>query len=253
MLAAFDGEVSYGDGYIGARTPSCPQFWWGNFVLFAAPPQPGAVERWEAIFDEEVGRVPGVGHRNLAWDVIDGSHGDLNSFVEKGYTLTQDFFLAAAKTNPTAHDREDIHVRPLNTDEDWRDALEIEQQSFESSPSFQEFLRQQMNRNRALVGRGGFLWFGAFCRSTMVATMGLFVEGGLGRCLGVATASGHRRKGCCSTLIHAVCSYGFAQTGVEQIVIMTTPGSAAARVYESVGFTLRERVSSLSISAEAPK
>jgi hypothetical protein len=36
--------------------------------------------------------------------------------------------------------------------------------------------------------------------------------------------------------------------GVEQIVIMTTPGSAASRVYESVGFTLRERVSSLSVS-----
>ena len=206
MLAAFDGEVSYGDGYIAARTPSCPQFWWGNFVLFAEPPQPGAVERWEAIFDEEVGRVPGVGHRNLAWDVIDGSHGDSNSFVEKGYTLTQDFFLAAAKTTPSAHDREDIHVRPLNTDEDWRDALEIEQQSFDSSPSFREFLRQQMNRNRALVARGVGLWFGAFSCGEMVATMGLFVQGGLGRCQGVATAPGHRRKGCCSTLIHAVCS-----------------------------------------------
>lgn len=253
MLAAFDGEVSYGDGYIAARTPSCPQFWWGNFVLFAEPPQPGAVERWEAIFDEEVGRVPGVGHRNLAWDVIDGSQGDANSFVENGYTLTEDFYLATAKTTPIVHDRKDIHVRPLNTDEDWRAALEIEQQSFDPSPSFQEFMRQQMSRNRALVAREGFLWFGAFYRDTMVATMGLFVEGGLGRCLGVATAPEHRRTGCCSTLIHAVCSYGFAQMGVEQIVIMTTPGSAAARVYESVGFKLSERVSSLSISAKAPK
>ena len=248
MVAAFDGEVSYGDGYIAARTPSCPQFWWGNFVLFAEAPQPGAVERWEAIFDEEVGRVPGVGHRNLAWDVIDGSLGESSSFVEKGYTLTEDFCLATARTTPTANDREDIHVRPLDKDEDWRDALEIEQQSFDASPSFQEHLRQQMSRNRALVARGVGLWFGAFCRGEMVATMGLFVQGGLGRCQGVATAPGHRRKGCCGTMIHAVCSYGFAQMGVEQTVIMTTPGSAAARVYESVGFALGERVSSLSIS-----
>jgi hypothetical protein len=49
-------------------------------------------------------------------------------------------------------------------------------------------------------------------------------------------------------LIHTVCSYGFAQMGVEQIVIMTSSGSAAARVYESVGFKLSERVSSLSVS-----
>lgn len=156
--------------------------------------------------------------------------------------------MATAKTTPTVHAREDIHVRPLNTDEDWRDALEIKQQSFDSSPSFQKFLAQQMKRNRDLVARESFQWFGAFCRGEMAATMGLFVWGGLGRCLGVATAPGHRRKGWCSTLVHAVCSYGFAQMGVEQIVIMTTPGSAAARVYESVGFKLSERVSSLSIS-----
>jgi hypothetical protein len=180
LLAAFDGEVSYGDGYIAARTPSCPQFWWGNFVLFAEPPQAGVMDRWEAIFDEEVGRVPGVGHRNLAWDVIDGSQGDSNSFVEKGYTLTQDFTLAAVKTTLTVHNRKDIHVRPLNTDDDWRDALEIEQQSFDSSPSFQEFLKQQMNRNRALVARGVGLWFGAFCRGDMVATMGCSCKVGWG-------------------------------------------------------------------------
>ena len=92
------------------------------------------------------------------------------------------------------------------------------------------------------------LWFGAFRRGEMVATMGLFVQNGLGRCQGVATAPGHRRKGYCSTMVHAVCSYGYAQMGVEQIVIMTEPGTAARRVYEAVGFKLTERVSSLSIA-----
>ena len=248
MLAAFDGEVSRGDGYIAARTPSCPQFWWGNFVLFSEPPRPGEVGRWEAIFDQEVGRVPGVAHRNLAWDVIDGSQGDSKSFVEKGYTLTEDFFLETATPTESAHCRDDLQVRPLNSDVDWRDALAIEQQSFDDSPSFQQFLSQQMSRNRAVVARGVGLWFGTFSGGEMVATMGLFVQDGLGRCQGVATAPGHRRQGCCSTMVHAVCSYGFAHMGLERIVIMTTPGSAAARVYESVGFTLRERVSSLSIS-----
>lgn len=248
MLAAFDGELSYGDGYIAARTPSCPQFWWGNFVLFAEPPAPGAFERWEAIFDAEVGRVAGVRHRNLAWDVIDGSEGDASSFVERGYTLTSDLYLTATSTMPTTHHREDVEVRPIDSERDWHDALEIELQSFDTSESFQEFQRQQMLRNRALIARGIGQWFGTFSGGDMVATMGLFAQDGLGRCQGVATAPGKRRNGYCSTMIHAVCSQGFAQMGAEKIVIMTTPGSAAARVYGSVGFQLSERVSSLSIS-----
>ena len=252
MLAAFAGEVSQGDGYISARTPACPRFWWGNFVLFAEPPEPGALPRWEAIFDKEVGRVSGVAHRNLAWDVIDGSQRDAHLFVEQGYTLTEDFYLATAQTTPTAQGREDIDVRPIDTDDDWRAALEIEQQSFDPSLGFREYLKQQMECNRSVVARGLGRWFGAFFGNKMVATMGLIVQDGLGRCQGVATAPEHRRQGYCRTMVHAVCSYGLEHLGAEQIVIMTTPGSAAARVYESVGFTLRERVSSLSISVSAP-
>lgn len=250
FLAAFDGELSSGDGYVAARTPASPQFWWGNFVLFTEPPQPGDQERWEAIFDEEVGRVPGVRHRNLAWDVTDGSVGAAQTFVEQGYTLTQDVFLTTSKATPAIHHREDIQVRPLKSVEDWRRATEIEVQSFNASASFQEFTRQQMIRNRAVVERGIGLWFGAFCQSEMVATMGLFVDGRLGRCQAVATAPEHRRRGCAGTLVHGVCSYGFAQMGVEQVILATTLGTAPARVYQSVGFQLSERVSSLSLAGE---
>lgn len=250
FLAAFDGEVSQGDGYISARTPSVPQFWWGNFVLFENPPQAGEVDSWEAIFDEEVGRIPGIRHRNLAWDSIDGSVGDASSFVEKDYTLTQGVFLTTTGTAPTSHHREDIVVRPIESEEDWRRASEIQVQSFNESESFQEFTRQQMVRNRRVVEGGIGSWFGAFCEGEMVANMGLFVEGGLGRCQAVATAPEHRRKGCAGTLVHGVCSYGFARMGIEQIVLATAPGSAPERVYQSVGFELSERVSSLSHSKE---
>ncbi|MCA9247619.1 MAG: GNAT family N-acetyltransferase, partial [Planctomycetales bacterium] len=248
MLAACDGEVVSGPRYIAARTPACPQFWWGNFVLFDEPPPPGAGEHWEAVFDREVGCVPGIRHRNLAWDAIDGSQGDAQSFVARGYALTENVFLTANETRPTAHDRADLDVRPLNTDAQWLAALIIAQRSFDASASFQAFQEQQMRRQRALVNRGVGQWFGAFRGDDMVATMGLFVREGLGRCQGVATAPEHRRQGCCSTLLHGVCSHGFAQMGAEQIVIMTAADNAAARVYESVGFQQSERVSSLSMA-----
>ena len=78
--------------------------------------------------------------------------------------------------------------------------------------------------------------------------MGLFVQEGVARCQGVATAPEHRRRGYCSTLVHAVCTYGFTHMRAQKVVLMTGPESHAAGIYESVGFTLEERVSSLSIA-----
>jgi len=250
ILATFDGEVSTGDGFIAARTPGSPQFWWGNFVLFNEPPQVRTAERWEAIFDQEVGRVPGIGHRNLAWDGVDGSIGDAYWFVEKGYRLTEDIYLSATKTTPAEHHRKDVTVRRLSSRQEWQTATRIQLASFDSSPSFQAFVQQQMNRNQTLASAGHIRWFGTFYRDEMVATMGLFVKDGLGRCLAVATSPQHRRNGYCSTMVYEVCSYGFAEMGAEEIVIMTTPETAAARVYQSIGFRLKERFASLSISTK---
>ena len=81
MFARFDGEVIDRGNYIVAFTPENPGFWWGNFVLFPEPPRSGQHEEWKAIFANELGSKPGIGHINLAWDTIDGELGDVQDFL----------------------------------------------------------------------------------------------------------------------------------------------------------------------------
>jgi predicted GNAT family acetyltransferase len=102
------------------------------------------------------------------------------------------------------------------------------------------------------MAESGFLeWFGAFVDGRFVATMGLCVREGVGRCQAVATLPAHRRRGLSSTLVHDVCAHGFERMGAREIWIMTDEDSAAARVYRSVGFGDSERISSLSTSTRA--
>jgi hypothetical protein len=50
MLASMEGAVVEGNGYVVVRTPSCPAFWWGNFILFSRAPElrtvSPAASRW---------------------------------------------------------------------------------------------------------------------------------------------------------------------------------------------------------------
>ena len=252
MLASFDGEISRGNGYIAVRTPSCPLLWWGNFVLFADAPKASQVESWEATYDDEVGRGPEIKHRNLAWDATDDEQGAATTFVSRGYALARNVFLMTDETIPSKHHRDDTEVRPIQSDDEWLRALKIEQESLDPERvprKFRALQTQQMRRNQRLTRNGFGNWFGAFIDGEMVATMGLFVKKGLARCQGVATARAHRRKGYCSTLVHEVCSYGFTRMGTQQVVVMTEPDTPAERIYESVGFTVGERVSSLSTTS----
>ena len=250
MLASLDGDVSRGDGYFAARTPTSPSFWWGNFVLFSDPPRKELLQKWESTFDEEVGCTAGIEHRNLAWDSIDGDTGDADAFVAKGYTLTRDFYLFAEQTRPSPRHRADLQIRPIEGNAEWARADEIAMASFcdeQSTPSFRRFLSQQASRYRRLVDQGFGKWFGAFSDDIMVASMGIYVRDNIGRCQSVATSPEYRRSGCCGTLVHAACSFAFEKMGAREIAMMADPSNPSLRVYQSVGFEIQERVASLSL------
>lgn len=279
MIAAFDGEVVRGSDYYAARTPTSPLFWWGNFVVFDTPPRPGQVAEWAATFDEQVGCVPGVQHRNLAWDTpplagVDSfdtlvrpsdSHSNpsrdpeaqtaLDEFLAAGYQLNTSVVLTnsaphSAPGSPITQVATPGLVRPIQGDAEWDRVLEIQQASLPSqrnTATFRTFQAQQRDRDRRLVGAGHGEWFGAFVQGTLAATMGLYVHQGVARCQSVATAPEFRRQGLCATLVHAVCETGLREMGADQIVILTTPGGAAERIYQSVGFVAHEWIESVSM------
>jgi RimJ/RimL family protein N-acetyltransferase len=251
MLASMAGSVVDGDDYIVVRTASCPAYWWGNFILFPQPPTRGRELEWEAVFDREVACMPGIGHRHFAWDTLDGSVGDASGFIERGYELGQSIFLMARKVHRSPRHAAGAVVRAIQGDDEWKHVLDLQLASIDPSrntESYRSFLASQVARNRRLVEAGHGKWFAAFHRSRCVATMGVFVRDGLARCQSVATRPEFRRQGYCSTLVHDVCDHAFDAMQASEIVILTDSRNPAARVYESVGFRVEERVASLSIS-----
>ena len=50
-LRALEGgtETDRG-GYLVVRNPALPDFWWGNFLLLAQPPEPDSAGDWLATF-----------------------------------------------------------------------------------------------------------------------------------------------------------------------------------------------------------
>jgi ribosomal protein S18 acetylase RimI-like enzyme len=251
MLARLDGSVSMGDGYIAVKTPSCPSFWWGNFILFSHAPEVGCEREWEEVFDREMADLAGIEHRNFAWDETGGALGAATAFVNRGYLLTKSIFSFARRVHRSSRHRTDVMVRPIGSEVEWYRALQIQHESRDPSrdtESFRRFQTLQMARNRRLVEQGHGKWFGAFEGAECVATMGVFVRDGLGRCQSVATLPQYRRRGYCSTLVHDSCDHAFREMGAREIVIMTDVDNPAAGVYMSVGFRIEERVASLSIS-----
>jgi hypothetical protein len=99
------------------RSPSNPAHYWGNLLIFDAPPAEGDAERWEQIFDREFGDEPGVRHKTFGWDLTDGSIGRAREeFMPRGYDLEETVGLVAEAGELGDHPRanRDVVVRALD-------------------------------------------------------------------------------------------------------------------------------------------
>lgn len=262
-IAALDGEVAREAGAWCARAASVPLFWWGNFLVFDAPPSAadaGEGGPWERAFDAAFRGVPGVRHRNLAWDVaptagaLPTSPVDddaLAPFLARGYELLTSVVLVCDAPRAAERRHATAVVRPIRGDAEWDQVLAIQHASMPSqraSPTFRRYQAEQCARDRRLVAAGHGQWFGAFVpgRAEVAACMGLYVfPDGTARCQAVATAPEFRRQGLCARLVEEVTRTGLSELGAERVVMLTGPGGAAERVYRSVGFEPHERVASV--------
>ena len=121
-----DRVIERRDGYLVARSPGNPTFYWGNFLLFDREPAPGDAPRWEALFDEEFGDEPRVRHRAFGWDRTDGEPGAVHQeFGPRGYSIEQMAGLVAERLVPHPRASADVLVRPLDpaADEELWDAV----------------------------------------------------------------------------------------------------------------------------------
>ena len=246
-----DRVVERRDGYIAVRSPSNPTHYWGNFLVFDAPPGPGDADAWEATFTAEFADEPRIRHRLFGWDETTGELGAAREeFVADGYLLDESVALVAGPGELEPHPREnrEIEIRALAADGDeelWRSVLELQvanrDQRHDDEARYRAYITRRLADLRALFRAGRGSWYAALTPAGEVAACcGIVVTEGRGRYQAVDTAVPHRRRGIASRLLVEAARHAEAHHGARQLVIVADANYHALDLYESLGFARRE-------------
>ncbi|MER3556435.1 MAG: N-acetyltransferase [Meiothermus sp.] len=254
MLRSFESEIVEKPDYIAVRTPQNPTFRWGNYLIFREPPKPGDLERWKAIFAQEVGTPPTIKHLAFTWDDVEGNKGAANEFVEAGFRLEESEAQTTKSVNPPPKLNTECKIRAFKSDKDWEEWLELalaseaaESPEKREGTGYKAFLEKKIEERKRMIAAGWGQWFGAYLNGKLGSTMGLFVRDGLGRFQAVDTHPDFRRQGLAGTLLYHVAQTGFNEMGAKDLVIVADDNYFAKDIYASVGFRPTERTVGLDL------
>jgi len=220
--------------HLVVRTPLNPVFYWGNFLLLATPPTTETLPHWLARFESE---FPEARHRTFGVDGARGQRGDLEPFAAAGFEIEQSTVMTADAVHPPARPNTDASIRPLTSDEDWAQQVELSLAG-EGTDVTRDFVVPRAAAQRALVERGHGPWYGAFLAGRLMSSLGLFTASeGLARFQEVKTHPDARGRGLAGSLVHHVSRWGLDELGARTLVMVADPDYLAIRIYRAVGFT----------------
>jgi ribosomal protein S18 acetylase RimI-like enzyme len=244
FFAAFDGIIADRGDYLVIQTPSNPDFYWGNFLLFSHPPEKDDFKTWRTLFPKEIGSTPHTKHQVFGWDSPRGELGLIQPFTQAGFRLVQSVVLTSQAPCPPNYPNSEVTVRALQTDTDWEQAVADQVACREadfSESDYLQFKKPQMERYRRMEGAGMGHWYGAFIGSQLVGDLGIFYQEGLGRYQSVGTHPDYRRQGIAATLVYKAGRLAMAEHNLYTLVIVAEEDSSPARIYQSVGFEVKEK------------
>jgi GNAT superfamily N-acetyltransferase len=236
MIRALEGsQVEDRGDYLVIRTPGNPTYWWGNFLLLAAP-RPGQAARWVAAFTSE---FPAARHVAIGVDVTEISAVDIGEYAAQDLRLERSSVLTAQElTDPPRPNRHAVY-RELSDDDDWQQSADLRAAVNAGEPgSDPEFLLARVAAERALTETGHGSWYGAFVDGRLVAHLGIITDGsGVARYQNVETHPDWRRRGLAGSLVWQAGRHGLDTLGASTLVIVADPHADAIRVYRTLGFT----------------
>jgi GNAT superfamily N-acetyltransferase len=239
MLRLLEGGqvVDYGD-YLTLHSPQNPMFWWGNFLLMPESALRDEADTWVSRFARA---FPDAEHMAIGVDGTDGCTARPASYLEAGFRLECSTVMTATAVRSPPHGNQTAQYRPLETEDDWRQAVELRIACADDPASSREFSERRVADQRRIAEAGHGSWFGAFQNGRLAAQLGLYSDGGpIARFQNVETHPLARRQGLAGTLVHRAGRYGLDTLGARTLVMVADPGYSAIRIYRSVGFADRE-------------
>lgn len=237
------GQFGVRSDHLIVRSPACPDYYWGNFLLFETAPGPDDFHRWSGLFHEAFRDQPGVRHVAFGWDSPDGERGEIESFLAAGFHVEESIVLTAEQVQPPPRPNRDVTIRRLVFTSDWQASVQnrlLHASAGAESEAYRRFERGQMEQNRMVMQAAG-AWFGAYLGGQLVADLGIYGVEGLVRFRSVVTHPHFRGLGIGGTLVHAAALHALETWNSERVVIVTEEGSQAERLYRSIGFGPAER------------
>jgi GNAT superfamily N-acetyltransferase len=229
LRVAEGAEVTDHGDCLVIRTPDNPGFWWGNFLLARA--WPGEGDGWLARYAAE---FPQAKHVALGVDVTAPAGRAPAEFaaLEPEYSTV----LTCTGIHAPRHVSTEAEVRPLESDQDWRQSVELNLRCYgEEEPA--DYQQRRVAARRRLTRAGRAAWFGAFDGGRLLAQLGMCDAGsGLARYQDVETDPAARRRGLAGTLVWHAGRFARERFGAHTLVIVADPAAGAIRVYRSCGF-----------------
>ena len=171
-----DGFVEEHAEYYAIRTPSNPDFWFGNFILFKQAPTAGDLSRWLQIHEHTF--RSSLNHITFGWD--EDHPGVAGEFIDAGFKVHDGIVLSMASYENLATVNPDLVVRKLRTDSEWKQMvdlqIEIDREDFKFRDDGGVFRSTQMNSLRNMAGEGHGDWWGAFHHTDLIGGMGLYFD-----------------------------------------------------------------------------
>lgn len=230
--------------YTVLRTPSEPNYWFGNTVIMRDPPLDPACH--VRVFHKE---FPEVRHICIQYDIPNFQLGEMEAwFIESGFEIDHVAFLALTGPANPSDIPDGLTVRQIAGD-DWDQLTDLQQEigieEGYNDADHRDYLEGRNRNRRAQIARGEGAWFGVFDGDLLVADMGLFHDGTIGRFQSVETRASYRNRGICAGLLTHVVDWARAINPRMRLLIAADAGGAPRRIYERAGFEPFETITAV--------
>lgn len=247
LQLAPDTCLTYGEHQVAIRTPDCPDYYFGNYLLLDQRPTAEQLVGWSADFEGLLGSPQSLKHRAFVWPEpqVGGPPRDLPDGY--AYLRLVSMRLAAAAVQPAPALPAALKIRRFERATDWQQWNELQANvtpGAEHPEAHRRFLDYQARRYRSLCDSGLGDWWGVFDgEEQLLAYLGLYRLGRLGRFQAVTTRPDWRRRGLCQSLLGEVLQQ--QRQLVEAFVIVAEGEHPAQRLYAKAGFVVEGGIGTL--------
>jgi GNAT superfamily N-acetyltransferase len=232
-LAATRGIVTDRGDYLVVETPAEPGWTDGNYLVLPRAPRTDELAEVERRFAAELGAERAI---SLRWDDPSDDAAATPVLRAAGYEVDTCELMTAGDVLAPVHA---MTMRALAAAELPATADLAWVVTDRHDEPYRKFLKQRARWQQQLVIRDLARFYGAFDRGDLVATLGMFTVGDLGRYQDVQTRASHRRRGIAGALL-AIAAREARARGTSRFAIIAQPASEASRVYARVGFRTAE-------------